>query len=144
LNKLQAKRDKAASNTKHLEKALRKNNIENAYDTLEDKYVTNRDRWIYSDSVTKKAAKIYADNANMSYSGALKKAKKAAWTDAAVRTAGAIAYVDLVQNGPMSRSLNKAAKGFASKQAAKKAAKATTKIEAKTLKKVAKNVYEWR
>lgn len=145
LEKLQAKRDKAANNTKHLEKALRQNNIERAYDKINDEYTTGRDRFWYSDKTRKKAAEIYADNEKITYADAVKSAKKKAWTSAIIGGAASLAYTDIVNNGPASQFVKGSVKKTIAGNAARKAAReATTKIGAKSLKKVAKNVYEWR
>lgn len=140
ISKLEAKRDIAAQNNKNLTKALRENNIERAYDEI-SKRSTGVDKFIYNDATRKKAAQIYADNEKLSYDDAMKSAKYIAKRNAIYATVASVAFTDAYTNGPISQFVSGSIKKTMAGNAARKA---TTKIGAKSLKKVAKNVYEWR
>lgn len=83
---------KRGTGTKYLEKALRKNNIEVAYEEINDKYTRGIDRMMFDDSTRRSAARIYADNAKLTYDEAIAKSKKQAIASRAIRTSAKLAY----------------------------------------------------
>ena len=86
---------KKGTGTKHLDKAVRKNKIDDAYEKIESAS-SRMDRFIYSEGTRKKAAKYVVDN-NMSVADATKKAKGVALrnTAAMVGVYGAITVASL-------------------------------------------------
>ncbi len=87
------------SGTKYLDKAVRKNKLDDAYEKVQSS-ATRMDRFIYSDKVRKKAAKYMVDK-NMSMKDAHKKAKGNALKTTAVLLGayGALAVSELHRNG---------------------------------------------
>jgi hypothetical protein len=81
---------KKGTGSKHLDKAVRKNKIDDAYEKVQTAS-TRMDRFIYNDATRKKAAKYVVDN-NMSVADASKKAKGDYWkkTAAYVAAYGAV------------------------------------------------------
>lgn len=77
---------KRGTGNKHLNKAVRKNKIDDAYEKVQSAS-TRMDRFIYTDATRKKAAKYVVDK-NMSVKDATKKAKGAAWRNTAIFVAG--------------------------------------------------------
>lgn len=72
---------KRGTGNKHLNKAVRNNKIDDAYEKVQTAS-TRKDRLIYNDATRKKAAKYVVDN-NMSVADATKKAKGDAWRNTA-------------------------------------------------------------
>lgn len=67
---------------KYLKKAIRKNKLNDAYETVKSG-ATRMERFVYNDATRKKAAKYMVDN-NMTLEEANKKAKAAAWRNSAI------------------------------------------------------------
>jgi hypothetical protein len=77
---------KKGTGNKHLNKEVRKNKIDDAYEKVQTAS-TRMDRLIYSEGTRRKAAKYVVDN-NMSVADATKKAKGDAWKTTAAFVAG--------------------------------------------------------
>lgn len=83
---------KKGTGTKYLDKAIRKNKIYDAYEKIQTSS-SRVDRAIFSDGTRKRAAKYVVDN-NMSYSDAVRRARKDAvmYTAASIAALGALNY----------------------------------------------------
>ena len=81
---------KKGAGTKHLDKAVRKNKIDDAYEKVKTDS-TRMDRFIYNDATRKKAAKYMVDN-NMSMKDAKKKANRVAMRNTAIMVGAYGAY----------------------------------------------------
>lgn len=89
---------KKGTGTKHLDKAVRKNKIDDAYEKVQTSS-KRLDRALFSDATRKKAAKYMVDN-NMSMKDANRKAKKVAVRNTALMLGayGAMTMADLYKN----------------------------------------------
>lgn len=89
---------KKGTGSKHLDKAVRKNKIDDAYEKVQTSS-KRLDRALFSDATRKKAAKYMVDN-NMSMKEANKKAKKVAVRNSAVLLGayGALTMAELYKN----------------------------------------------
>lgn len=86
---------KKGTGTKNLDKAVRKNKVDDAYEKVQSAS-TRMDRALWSDATRKKAAKYMVDN-NMSMKDANKKAKKVAIRNTAIFLGayGAMSYAQM-------------------------------------------------
>lgn len=89
---------KKGTGTKHLDKAVRKNKIDDVYEKVQTSS-KRLDRALFSDATRKKAAKYMVDN-NMSMKDANRKAKKVAVRNTALMLGayGAMTMADLYKN----------------------------------------------
>lgn len=89
---------KKGSGNKYLNREVRKNKIDDAYEKIQTAS-TKKDRFIYNDNTRKKAARYVVDK-NMSVKDAVKKAKGDAWKATAAFTAiyAGLTVAELMRN----------------------------------------------
>lgn len=95
---------KGRTDDKYLNKAIRENKIDDAYEKIKSESSLGN-RLLYNDATRRKAAKIVVDNKNISYKDAMSQAKKEAWRNAGIAIAayGAITLASIAKS---SRSSN--------------------------------------
>lgn len=74
---------KGRTDDKYLNKAIRKNKIDDAYEKIQSESSLGN-RLLYNDATRRKAAKIVVDNKNISYKEAMSQAKKEAWRNTGI------------------------------------------------------------
>lgn len=95
---------KGRTDDKYLNKAIRENKIDDAYEKIKSESSLGN-RLLYNDATRRKAAKIVVDNKNISYKDAMSQAKKEVWrnTGIAIAAYGAITLASIAKS---SRSSN--------------------------------------